>query len=775
MASRERVLVVSIDGVAARAISPGLTPTICSLARAGAGCFDAQTVEPPITLPAHASMLYGVEPEQHGITTNRHVPPPIGVPSFLAAARASALTTAAVLSWRPIDALIEPDALDHRSLHGDGENVADDVHVARAARNLLRHGTADVTFVYLASPDIVGHEEGWDSPPYRRAVARADSMLHDLVDAAPNDTAVVVTTDHGGTQRGHYEAIPDVMDTFVVVRSAQIDPGSRWPRISITDIAPTVADLADFEPDDAWTGTSLIGRETPTLDWLVGLLERLRSEAYGERIDILDHSLQTAALARERGASDHLVAASLLHDVGHVLGDASEWGVHDHAELAARALQPWLPAAVVEPVRLHVEAKRWLVSVDPGYHDRLSLASQHSLAEQGGPLDEVAAKAFANEAYADDAARLRRWDDEGKIAGGASGRIDRGLLARLLADPGPVDDVHALSPAWARRACRCEECRDPVTGQHVLSITDLSGWTVVSARRSGAGLHVLVEGAAGEQHRCWIPDQTDATTTLPSTLSGPGNPPTLAPRSTATDDDLAALLAEMIEHGIALGSGVDPTPGEVLSFARRIGFVRETNYGELFDVVADPTPTNLASTPRGLSLHTDNPYRDPVPTVQILHCIRQARSGGASRFADGLAAAERLRATSPHDFDTLATTPQTFRFRTATDDLRATTPVISVGRTGRIERITLNDRSMETPDDRGDAGDFYGAWRAFVELLESPDHSVEFTLQPGQVVLFDNRRIVHGRGAFPPDGDRHLQGTYIDIDEVHSRARVRGR
>ena len=106
----ERVLVVSIDGLAPRYVTPGAMPNLCALARSGASCFTARTVVPPLTVPAHASMFRGVEPAIHGLVDNTPLDPHCEAPSFLAAARAAGHATASVICWPPMDLLIEPHA-----------------------------------------------------------------------------------------------------------------------------------------------------------------------------------------------------------------------------------------------------------------------------------------------------------------------------------------------------------------------------------------------------------------------------------------------------------------------------------------------------------------------------------------------------------------------------------------------------------------------------------------------------------------------------------------
>jgi gamma-butyrobetaine dioxygenase len=140
-------------------------------------------------------------------------------------------------------------------------------------------------------------------------------------------------------------------------------------------------------------------------------------EYLGEPVTVADHLLQTGALAEAAGAPPALVAAALLHDVGHLLavlpGDVSG-GDDRHGESGSAWLSRWFPPAVTEPVRLHVAAKRYLCGVAPSYFARLSKASVDSLAAQGGPMSAAEARGFEALPYAADAVAVRRWDDQAK-------------------------------------------------------------------------------------------------------------------------------------------------------------------------------------------------------------------------------------------------------------------------------------------------------------------------------------------------------------------------
>lgn len=148
------------------------------------------------------------------------------------------------------------------------------------------------------------------------------------------------------------------------------------------------------------------------------------AEAYlGEPVTIAQHMLQCAALAQAEGGSEALVAAALLHDVGHLSeGAAGEYSPDDtidkrHDRAGAQFLQGHFPPSVVEPVRLHVAAKRYLCGTDATYYDKLSAASQHSLALQGGPMSQAEIASFEALEFHQDAVRVRLWDDGGKVEG----------------------------------------------------------------------------------------------------------------------------------------------------------------------------------------------------------------------------------------------------------------------------------------------------------------------------------------------------------------------
>ena len=141
-------------------------------------------------------------------------------------------------------------------------------------------------------------------------------------------------------------------------------------------------------------------------------------------------------------------------------------------------------------------------------------------------------------------------------------------------------------------------------------------------------------------------------------------------------------------------------------------------------------------------------------------------------FCDGFAVAEQLRRDSPEEFATLSSTMVSFQFASHDANLQASLPLIRVDESGEVVRVTVNNRSMQ-PQPRSQTTEaFYRAYVRFAQLLSDPMNVIELTLAPGELVGFDNRRVLHGRTAFPDSPQRHLQGCYIDIDAIHSSARL---
>lgn len=350
---------------------------------------------------------------------------------------------------------------------------------------------------------------------------------------------------------------------------------------------------------------------------------------------------------------------------------------------------------------------------------------------------------------------------------------------------GVEPDVFA-APAL-RSACACAQCRDPGSGQNLLdpALVDPDIAALEATVAPDGSLAVRwSDGHASRYDRAWL---------LANGAAGRGRARALPllwgaelqvtlPRHdhAAVGADAAALyrfLADVRDRGFAILSGTPGRDAEVERVAELFWYVRETNYGRHFDVLVKPDPNNLAYTARGLPGHTDNPYADPVPGLQLLHCLAQSDEGGDNTLADGFAAAERLRREDAAAFALLARVPVAYRFSDAGADLRARRPVIQLGDGGTIEAIHVNDRSFRGPVcEPGETRGFYAAYRRLIGLCRDPAAMVRIKLVPGDVLVMDNRRTLHGREAYEAGrGLRHLQGCYVDAGGLASKLRVLAR
>jgi alpha-ketoglutarate-dependent taurine dioxygenase len=329
------------------------------------------------------------------------------------------------------------------------------------------------------------------------------------------------------------------------------------------------------------------------------------------------------------------------------------------------------------------------------------------------------------------------------------------------------------------------EDRDPHSGQRLVDIADLPARPLIRSA-SVAGDMVRIEWESETATAifavAWLAAHTagDAaerperitTTWLHGAAMNAAHDFAWASLEELRNDSAAKLrwLTRLLQTGVAFLSAVPSTEGAILDAMALVGRVCETNYGQVFDVRSVPLPENLAYSDLGLGLHTDNPYREPVPGFQALHALLAAPDGGESVFADGFALSNQLRAVDPQAFDVLTGTPVPFHYRSKDADLYAERPLIQLSCDGEVSAVHYNNRSIAPLriDPRTTAR-FYRAYRVFAELLREPGHQLRFALRDGDLVLFDNQRILHGRTAFSSARHaRHFRGCYLTRDSVYS-------
>jgi gamma-butyrobetaine dioxygenase len=358
-----------------------------------------------------------------------------------------------------------------------------------------------------------------------------------------------------------------------------------------------------------------------------------------------------------------------------------------------------------------------------------------------------------------------------------------------IAPPDQVSIVSAdgvqfpIHPLWLRERSQDPQSIDLLTGQRLHDPSDLDlDLRLVEVTESGPGrLHLRFSDGhaadfdAGEilreamlapgDHDCPQPELWTAQ--LPEL-------PRAAWQAIPADAMLADWTERFLRYGFIIFSGVPCRTNQVLEAAAVFGHARSTNFGTSFDVRSTPNASDLAYTSVPLDAHTDNPYRSPVPGVQLLHCLANETSGGLSTLVDGFAVAEALRARDPEAFRVLTTTPVRFRYRDRGTELVASAAPIELDVCGRPRTIHFSPRLDFVPlQPLATLSAYYRARRVLDRLLRSPEFEIRFLLGPGDLVMFDNCRLLHGRTGFDPaEGLRHLQGCYIDVDGPRSLFRV---
>jgi gamma-butyrobetaine dioxygenase len=317
-----------------------------------------------------------------------------------------------------------------------------------------------------------------------------------------------------------------------------------------------------------------------------------------------------------------------------------------------------------------------------------------------------------------------------------------------------------------------EGARNPISGQRAHRALELTDQVrITEARLNARSLEFRIE-PSGHTVRVGldrlIPTgemEAPGRTLWPTPEALGGTKPMGFDRYQTEPSALAKVLARVAKFGLMFLDGAGGEPGTVEQVVERFGFLRETNYGRVFDVRIEASPTNLAFSDRGLELHTDNPYRDPPPTLQLLHALVSDPSGGETLFVDGFAQAESFRRESPEAFELLARTPARFRYADASGACwTAAAPIISLDAFDEVETLRLNHRALDLPAATPSMEAWYDAYLAFYRRVHAPEAALERTLRPGEIVIFDNRRILHGRRGLSGGSQRWLQGCYADRD-----------
>lgn len=347
-------------------------------------------------------------------------------------------------------------------------------------------------------------------------------------------------------------------------------------------------------------------------------------------------------------------------------------------------------------------------------------------------------------------------------------------------------EAHRFHALWLRDNARDDKTRSPGNGQRLITILDIPAQTRIAEAEASNGtvsLRFEPEGKVVDYDAAWLAAHAyDAGTARESGWTAPeierwdsrlhNRVPTGSWSEISVDRAaLGRWLHGVRRYGFAVMTDAPTESGSLCKVAELFGYVRETNYGRWFEVRAEVNPNNLAYTNLGLQAHTDNPYRDPVPTLQILSCLENSVDGGDSIVVDGFKVAERLKAENSSSFALLTKHCARFAYEGSKGiRLRSKRPLIELGPDGELIAVRFNNRSAaaftDIPYDDMEA--FYAAYRRFAELIEDPAMEVTFKLKPGELFIVDNTRVLHARKGFSSSGSRWLQGCYADKDGLLS-------
>ena len=360
---------------------------------------------------------------------------------------------------------------------------------------------------------------------------------------------------------------------------------------------------------------------------------------------------------------------------------------------------------------------------------------------------------------------------------------DDGKIAILTIDGQTPIRYHAV---WLRDNAQDDQTRAPGNGQRLITLSDIpANTTIDSATINGRTLQIsykpenktveydlnwLVKHSydkGNRKHPGWTPESTqlwDAqlATHLPCADFN---------QIKENPDALCQWLSSIQKYGFAKLTNGPVEPAALLQVVELFGYVRTTNYGEYFEVRTEVNPNNLAFTGLGLQAHTDNPYRDPVPTLQVLYCLENSADGGDNMVVDGFKAAMRLLDENPKWFDLLSTYCARFEYAGEKNVLlRSRKPVIELAPDGELLAVRFNNRSAaaitDVPFDH--MAGYYDAYRRLGEIIDDNKMEVAFKLSPGESFIVDNTRVLHARKGYSGEGHRWLQGCYADKDGLYS-------
>ncbi len=338
---------------------------------------------------------------------------------------------------------------------------------------------------------------------------------------------------------------------------------------------------------------------------------------------------------------------------------------------------------------------------------------------------------------------------------------------------------------WLLEACDCERCGSTETAVRHLRLTDKPARPEIHASRCD---HTGLVIDWGEQHSstydlAWLRTMclceqsrrqrkfkpelwgSEMATSLPYLKYG---------NILESGEQHRAFLESILYRGFAILQGIPSESKHTEKITSLVGKLRMTNY-EIYELESKPNPEIVGDMALPLAPHTDEPYRIDPPAITFFHVIAQSDDGGASTLIDGFRLAEVFKQQSPDAFDLLSRIPARFH-RSLIEGRRFEYqhPIIQTDSDGDLTSLRLLDRALAPVDCALEqVAPFYSAVRELLQLCYDGEGMIEFKLQPDEMLVFNNQRLMHGRTAFDPAGSkRHIRSCHVDLDEFYSRLRI---
>ena len=365
-------------------------------------------------------------------------------------------------------------------------------------------------------------------------------------------------------------------------------------------------------------------------------------------------------------------------------------------------------------------------------------------------------------------------------------------MSRVTVEPGGTvvqlcsgNEIMRFHAIWLRDNAQDDETRDQINGQRLIALKEIPSETWVSDARVEADSLVITfkpENKVVRYDFDWLMENNyDEVKNLKRGWISQDHETWDSYLAFVPSCDFDKLikrniltlkwLANVRKYGFGKITNGPITDGALFKVIELFGYVRETNYGKHFEVRTEVNPSNLAFTGLALQAHTDNPYRDPVPTLQLLYCLESSAAGGENMLVDGFKAITRLREENEEYFALLSNYSARFEYKNNKDvHLKSRRPIIELSSNGELLAIRFNNRSMsavnDVPFDKME--NWYSAYRRLGEIIDDPNMEISFRLNPGEAFIVDNTRVLHARKGYSGTGKRWLQGCYSDKDGLNS-------